>query len=150
MELLSVSDRTETLTFGPMESKGSLVFKFVEADSDIPIMMQDLQDPVPKVKLKWSLEFFRKKQDTLLTKLNKTHIGMERHVQLCVLCNCENIHYFFHAQMTEETGVSNAVFSVTERLYYFDFQKLNSVPLFRPLHRSRNCLKRTNTALIAH
>lgn len=46
--LLSVSDRAEILTFGPMESKGSLVFKFVEAESDVPIMMQNLQDPVPK------------------------------------------------------------------------------------------------------
>ncbi|CAJ1060716.1 vitellogenin 3%2C phosvitinless [Xyrichtys novacula] len=48
MTLLGVSDTAEALTFGPMESKGSLVYKFVDAESDIPIMMQNLQDPVPK------------------------------------------------------------------------------------------------------
>ncbi|XP_034562594.1 vitellogenin 3, phosvitinless [Notolabrus celidotus] len=49
IELLGVSDTAEALTFGPMESKGSLIYKFVDAESDVPIMMQNLQDPVPKV-----------------------------------------------------------------------------------------------------
>lgn len=49
MELLGVSDTAEAVTFGPMESKGNLVFKFVVSGANIPILMQNLEDPVPKV-----------------------------------------------------------------------------------------------------
>ncbi|XP_041647323.1 vitellogenin 3, phosvitinless [Cheilinus undulatus] len=55
MVLLSVSDTAEALTFGPMESKGSLVHKFVDAEADIPIVMQNLENPVPK-----AIELFNK------------------------------------------------------------------------------------------
>uniref|UniRef100_UPI0037E9A8CE vitellogenin 3, phosvitinless n=1 Tax=Semicossyphus pulcher TaxID=241346 RepID=UPI0037E9A8CE len=48
MVLLGVSDTASALTFGPMESKGNLVYKFVDAETDVPIMMQNLEDPVPK------------------------------------------------------------------------------------------------------
>lgn len=49
MVLLSVTDTVRAVVFGPMESKGNLVFKFVSAEVNIPIMMQNLEDPVPKV-----------------------------------------------------------------------------------------------------
>nr|AVA30493.1 vitellogenin C [Scatophagus argus] len=48
MALLSVSDTARAVTFGPMESKGNLVYKFVNAEANVPIMMQNLDDPVPK------------------------------------------------------------------------------------------------------
>ncbi|XP_070687869.1 vitellogenin 3, phosvitinless [Pempheris klunzingeri] len=48
MVLLSVSDTARAVTFGPMESKGNLVYKFVNAEVNMPIIMQNLQDPVPK------------------------------------------------------------------------------------------------------
>ncbi|XP_059197125.1 vitellogenin 3, phosvitinless [Centropristis striata] len=46
--LLGVSDTVRTYTYGPMESKGGLVFKFVVAETNMPIVMQNLDDPVPK------------------------------------------------------------------------------------------------------
>lgn len=49
MELLGVSDTARAVTFGPMESRGNLVYKFVRAEVNVPIMMQNLDDPVPKV-----------------------------------------------------------------------------------------------------
>lgn len=49
MVLLGVSDTARAVTFGPMESKGNLVYKFVNAEANVPIMMQNLDDPVPKV-----------------------------------------------------------------------------------------------------
>ncbi|KAM7011880.1 vitellogenin 3, phosvitinless [Tautogolabrus adspersus] len=48
MVLLGVSDTAEALTFGPLESKGSLVYKFVEAEAYVPILMQNLENPLPK------------------------------------------------------------------------------------------------------
>nr|CEF90400.1 vitellogenin [Sparus aurata] len=48
MVLLGVSDTARAVTFGPMESKGNLVYKFVNAEANVPIMMQNLDDPVPK------------------------------------------------------------------------------------------------------
>ncbi|XP_060890985.1 vitellogenin 3, phosvitinless [Labrus mixtus] len=48
MVLLGVTDTAEALTYGPLESKGSLVYKFVEAEADVPIMMQNLENPIPK------------------------------------------------------------------------------------------------------
>uniref|UniRef100_A0AAQ6AMA4 Vitellogenin domain-containing protein n=1 Tax=Amphiprion ocellaris TaxID=80972 RepID=A0AAQ6AMA4_AMPOC len=38
----------EEATIGPMESRGDLVYKFINAEDKVPIMMQDLTDPVPK------------------------------------------------------------------------------------------------------
>ncbi|XP_038571649.1 vitellogenin 3, phosvitinless [Micropterus salmoides] len=46
--LLGVSDTAAAVTFGPMESKGNLVHKFFSADAFVPIVMQDLEDPVAK------------------------------------------------------------------------------------------------------
>ncbi|XP_062279606.1 vitellogenin 3, phosvitinless isoform X2 [Scomber scombrus] len=48
MVLLSVSDTARAVMFGPMESKGNLIYKFVNAGANVPIMMQNLEDPVPK------------------------------------------------------------------------------------------------------
>ncbi|XP_073332486.1 vitellogenin 3, phosvitinless [Pagrus major] len=48
MVLLCVSDTARAFTYGPMESKGNLVYKFVNAEANVPIMMQNLDDPVPK------------------------------------------------------------------------------------------------------
>lgn len=48
MVLLGVTDTARAVTYGPMESKGSLVYKFVNAQANIPIIMQNLDDPVPK------------------------------------------------------------------------------------------------------
>lgn len=49
MVLLGVTDTAKAVMFGPMESKGNLVYKFVSAEVNVPIMMQNLEDPVPKV-----------------------------------------------------------------------------------------------------
>ncbi|XP_071388725.1 vitellogenin 3, phosvitinless [Centroberyx affinis] len=46
--LLGVTDTAVNLTVGPMESKGSLVYKFVDKEANIPILMENLDDPVPK------------------------------------------------------------------------------------------------------
>nr|AFA26671.1 vitellogenin C [Dicentrarchus labrax] len=48
MVLLGVSDTARAVMFGPMESKGNLVYKFVNAEANVPIMMQNLDDPLPK------------------------------------------------------------------------------------------------------
>ncbi|XP_070765014.1 vitellogenin 3, phosvitinless [Enoplosus armatus] len=48
MVLLGVSDTARAITYGPMESKGNLVYKFVNAEANVPIMMQNLEDPLPK------------------------------------------------------------------------------------------------------
>ncbi|KAI9519363.1 hypothetical protein NQZ68_029530 [Dissostichus eleginoides] len=48
MVLLGVTDTARAVTYGPMESKGSLVYKFFNAHANIPIIMQNLDDPVPK------------------------------------------------------------------------------------------------------
>uniref|UniRef100_A0AAQ6II12 Vitellogenin 3, phosvitinless n=1 Tax=Anabas testudineus TaxID=64144 RepID=A0AAQ6II12_ANATE len=47
-ELLSVSDTAGNIAPGPMENKGNLVYKFVSAEANVPIMMQNLADPIPK------------------------------------------------------------------------------------------------------
>lgn len=49
MVLLGVTDMGRALTFGAMESKGNLVYKFVNAEATLPIIMQNLNDPMPKV-----------------------------------------------------------------------------------------------------
>ncbi|KAM3620307.1 uncharacterized protein V6R79_021373 [Siganus canaliculatus] len=48
IELLSVTDAGRAVTYGPMVNKGSLVYKFVNAEASVPILMQNLGDPVPK------------------------------------------------------------------------------------------------------
>lgn len=47
--LVGVVDTARAVTFGTMESRGNLIYKFVNAEVDIPILMQNLQDPLPKV-----------------------------------------------------------------------------------------------------
>lgn len=49
MVLLSVTDTERAVMFGPMESKGNLLYKFVSAQVNMPILMQNLEDPLPKV-----------------------------------------------------------------------------------------------------
>lgn len=49
MVLLGVSDAARAVTFGPLESKGELIYKFVGAEANMPILMQNLDNPVPKV-----------------------------------------------------------------------------------------------------
>ncbi|KAF3690845.1 Vitellogenin [Channa argus] len=48
MALLSESVTASAITLGPMENKGNLVYKFVRAEANVPIMMQNLADPIPK------------------------------------------------------------------------------------------------------
>uniref|UniRef100_H3C2Y7 Vitellogenin 3, phosvitinless n=1 Tax=Tetraodon nigroviridis TaxID=99883 RepID=H3C2Y7_TETNG len=48
MVLLGVTESLRAFTLGPMESKGSLVYKFVNPDASFPIIMQNLNDPMPK------------------------------------------------------------------------------------------------------
>uniref|UniRef100_A0A8D3CBF9 Vitellogenin 3, phosvitinless n=1 Tax=Scophthalmus maximus TaxID=52904 RepID=A0A8D3CBF9_SCOMX len=49
MVLLGVSDTEATVaSIGVVESKGDLVYKFVNARVNIPMLMQNLEDPVPK------------------------------------------------------------------------------------------------------
>lgn len=49
MVLLAVRESSGVSTFGPMESKGSLVYKFISSEASFPIIMQNLNDPMPKV-----------------------------------------------------------------------------------------------------
>uniref|UniRef100_A0A668AAY5 Vitellogenin 3, phosvitinless n=1 Tax=Myripristis murdjan TaxID=586833 RepID=A0A668AAY5_9TELE len=44
--LLGVTDTAGSIPVGTMESKGSLVYKFVEEQANIPLLMQNLDDPV--------------------------------------------------------------------------------------------------------
>ncbi|XP_056234769.1 vitellogenin 3, phosvitinless [Seriola aureovittata] len=46
--LLGVTDTVRAVTFGPVESKGNLVYKFVNTAANVPLLMQNLEDPVPK------------------------------------------------------------------------------------------------------
>uniref|UniRef100_A0A7N8XL44 Vitellogenin 3, phosvitinless n=1 Tax=Mastacembelus armatus TaxID=205130 RepID=A0A7N8XL44_9TELE len=46
--LLDVSDTKSAITFEQMGSRGNIVYKFVGAHTNVPIMMQNLEDPVPK------------------------------------------------------------------------------------------------------
>ncbi|KAF7662833.1 hypothetical protein LDENG_00225900, partial [Lucifuga dentata] len=48
MELLGVTDTAGVVTVGQMESRGNLVYKFVDSEANIPILMQNLDDPVAK------------------------------------------------------------------------------------------------------
>lgn len=70
MVLIGVSDTARAASFGPVESKGSLVYKFVNAGANIPLLMQNLEDPVPKViryyiELASSYNLSRKEQEAL-------------------------------------------------------------------------------------
>lgn len=49
MVLLSVNDTVGAVEPGPMESKGNLVFMFTDAEINLPIVMQNLEDPITKV-----------------------------------------------------------------------------------------------------
>ncbi|XP_069009581.1 vitellogenin 3, phosvitinless [Embiotoca jacksoni] len=48
MVLLDMKDAAGAVTSGPVESKGNLIFKFDDSDTNVPITMQNLVDPVPK------------------------------------------------------------------------------------------------------
>uniref|UniRef100_A0A3Q3K2X2 Vitellogenin domain-containing protein n=1 Tax=Monopterus albus TaxID=43700 RepID=A0A3Q3K2X2_MONAL len=48
--LCNVSETASAIIFGPIGSRGNLVYKFVNAEANVPIMMQDLANPVPKAK----------------------------------------------------------------------------------------------------
>uniref|UniRef100_A0AAQ4P1C5 Vitellogenin 3, phosvitinless n=1 Tax=Gasterosteus aculeatus aculeatus TaxID=481459 RepID=A0AAQ4P1C5_GASAC len=48
MVLLSVNDTVGAVEPGPMESKGNLVFMFTDAEINLPIVMQNLEDPITK------------------------------------------------------------------------------------------------------
>lgn len=47
--LLSVNNTARALPPTSMESKGDLVFKFVDAEVNVPIMMQNQDNPIEKV-----------------------------------------------------------------------------------------------------
>lgn len=49
MILLGVTDERRELTLGPMEYRGDLKYKFVDAGATFPMIMQNLNDPIPKV-----------------------------------------------------------------------------------------------------
>ncbi|XP_053723141.1 vitellogenin 3, phosvitinless [Synchiropus splendidus] len=46
--LVGESDAAAALSAAPMESRGNIVFKFVEEGADVPLLMQDLQNPLHK------------------------------------------------------------------------------------------------------
>ncbi|XP_011613259.2 vitellogenin 3, phosvitinless [Takifugu rubripes] len=48
MVLLGVTDEGREFTLGPMEHKGDLKYKFVDAGATFPMIMQNLNDPIPK------------------------------------------------------------------------------------------------------
>lgn len=49
--LLDVRGAERAVIFRAAESRGNMVFKFVDASVNIPVLMQNLKDPVPKVKI---------------------------------------------------------------------------------------------------
>lgn len=49
MILLGVTDGGRELTLGPVVYKGELKYKFVDAGATFPMIMQNLNDPIPKV-----------------------------------------------------------------------------------------------------
>ncbi|KAI3368252.1 hypothetical protein L3Q82_007972 [Scortum barcoo] len=64
MVLLGMSDTARAVMFGPLESKGDLVYKFVNAEANFPIIMQNLEDPLPK-----AIELVKR-----LAEANKYHV----------------------------------------------------------------------------
>ncbi|XP_060934837.1 vitellogenin 3, phosvitinless [Limanda limanda] len=62
--LLNAIDTERAVMFGAVESKGNLVFKFVNSQAYVPIMMQNLDTPVPK-----ALELIKH-----LAEANKYHV----------------------------------------------------------------------------
>ena len=46
---ISLTNTTEALTSSAMEPKGNIVYKFVNNEANLPIMMQNLDNPIPKV-----------------------------------------------------------------------------------------------------
>ncbi|XP_005800536.1 vitellogenin-like [Xiphophorus maculatus] len=46
--LLSMNNTARGRTYGPIETKGNIIYKFEDVDINIPIMMQNLDNPVPK------------------------------------------------------------------------------------------------------
>ena len=48
---MSMSNTTEALTSGAMEPKGNIVYKFVNNQANLPIMMQNLENPIPRVRM---------------------------------------------------------------------------------------------------
>ncbi|XP_075340505.1 vitellogenin 3, phosvitinless [Odontesthes bonariensis] len=48
MKLLAVSDMAGVVPYGTLESKGNIVYKFADVDNNFPIMIQSLEDPIPK------------------------------------------------------------------------------------------------------
>ncbi|XP_030582856.1 vitellogenin 3, phosvitinless isoform X2 [Archocentrus centrarchus] len=48
MVLTRLSEGSRAASAGPMENRGNLVYKFVNSDANIPLVMQDMADPKPK------------------------------------------------------------------------------------------------------
>uniref|UniRef100_A0A8C5CB38 Vitellogenin 3, phosvitinless n=1 Tax=Gadus morhua TaxID=8049 RepID=A0A8C5CB38_GADMO len=46
---ISVTNTTAALTSGAMEPKGNIVYKFVNDQANLPIMMQNLDNPIPRI-----------------------------------------------------------------------------------------------------
>nr|XP_057930076.1 vitellogenin 3, phosvitinless [Doryrhamphus excisus] len=46
--LLDVTDTPSAVTVSPMENRGNIVYKFMDATAHLPIVMQNLDDPVSK------------------------------------------------------------------------------------------------------
>ncbi|KAK0131503.1 Vitellogenin [Merluccius polli] len=46
---LGMTETAGAPTLGPMEPKGNIVYKFVHNQANLPILMQDLENPIPKL-----------------------------------------------------------------------------------------------------
>ncbi|CAL8309666.1 unnamed protein product [Lota lota] len=46
---VGVTDTVEAIAVDPMEPKGNIVYKFVNNQANMPIMMQNLENPIPKI-----------------------------------------------------------------------------------------------------
>lgn len=51
--LLGVTETAAVLPLGPMLPKGNIVYKFVNNPANLPIMMQNLDNPIPRVRTLW-------------------------------------------------------------------------------------------------
>lgn len=53
MVLIRVSEGGKPANVGQLQNRGDLVYKLVNSDVNIPLVMQDLAEPKAKVRTKW-------------------------------------------------------------------------------------------------
>lgn len=121
MVLRSETKSLQASTARQMESRGSIMHKFVNADATLPIIMQDLNDPVSKV-----MQLTETSGRDVL-KLNERHSRMSNHSVF--------IHFF-----------SQVSFKMQNTYIYSVFSSLQVIDLIKRLAEvNQNRINRTTT-----